>query len=120
VQATLRPAPGRPGRFGFYARRSHEVTAADSCPVLSERLTGILDALGGVLDREPLPGVLALEVAAPSEEALVSLSMEGPPGRRTLARMEALRRAIVSRGSPWSSPGGKGATCRALSLPVLH
>ncbi|HOJ13478.1 MAG TPA: class I SAM-dependent RNA methyltransferase [Deltaproteobacteria bacterium] len=97
-RATLRVVLGASGGLGFFARRSHEVVRIRSCPLLSDRVREIVASLERELGAVTQGRAVSVDVAAPSRQALVAVTIDGAPEKAAISRADNLRRALGIEG----------------------
>lgn len=87
------PGAGPTGNVGLRAHRSHRLVPLDDCLIASRAVVAT-----GVLEETPAPGVLALDVVAPSvgDAVVVPLALPDPHQRRG---RRGDRRAASRRGA---------------------
>lgn len=96
-RATLRFVQGG-GVFGFYARGSHDVVPFRGCAVLTPLLQQTLRRLAEAV-REGFPaGAVEINVIAPSDDALVSVTLRGRCAGKSIERLGRVRESLGIAG----------------------
>lgn len=95
---TLRCSHGDGFMIGFYRRKSNDLVPIDGCLILNEVCRDILERMRRTLQDDPIVGLDAVDIHAPSDEVLVRFVQRGKVGRESLERMNHIYRNLNLRG----------------------
>jgi len=107
--AQLRCPPSDRYRFGFFRKQSNSVVPVEKCMVLNDGCMEVLERIGDFLGADPLIGLDALEIHAPSDEALLRVFLKGGAGKETLDRLHRMYRTMGLKGLSCLFQGGRGS-----------
>jgi len=65
-------------KMGFFQKKSRNIAAFDSCPILHPLIQNTLSSLAAILRTFPIYSLYSLEIHAPGEDVLVSARSRGP------------------------------------------
>lgn len=93
--------------LGFFMKQTNRVIPADSCPVLTSRLRGLIPELSKILKETRGHAIHSLELHAPGEEVLLEARCGSGSGKARRRFMEAAHHELGISGVSLLSPGGR-------------